>query len=593
MVRAQVIVFFGLGVLMAGSAPALAQSVSPPSTQVPPVSLPTRQEVNPTPPEAVVPKSQVHVHEQGAFAPGPCPLAKSDVTVSVRQIEFTGPGGAELSPEIVRLLHDITTGAAPQPVRVVCALRDEANFRLQQARYVAAVQIPPQKIDSGVLRLEVVTGRIVEVRVHGDAGPFEETIRARIELLKHLSPLNAAQAEKVLLQANDIPGLTIQMGLLPDTATGKPGDLIGDITVSYRRFALIGNVQNYNSHELGRETAYLRAEAYDLLGLNDRTYLAGSSTFDFKKQRTVQFGEQIGLDSHNDHLSIVSTFADSRPALPSLDLRTLSFIEDLTLDHTFVRTIAASVVATSGFEYAEQRTKVYFAGEGTPLNLDKISTLFVRLDGDQRFFRPDGSQRSDLSGSIELRKGIDVFGATHPGETEGSDYTPSRFYGSAMPFVMRFHLGADLALGRIVELSTQGQAQWADREVLNYDEFAIGNLTVGRGYDPGANTGDRALADSSEVRFNLPTGMRVRSQVFGFYDWIHLWNLDPYTTDRSQILRSVGGGVRITVINGAKLEVTYAHPLDPPLLTGTNVTRSPDRLMFSLTAQFVPFGFKL
>ncbi|WP_353229620.1 ShlB/FhaC/HecB family hemolysin secretion/activation protein [Novosphingobium sp.] len=592
--RSQAIAAVGLGAVLAGFAPVVAaQSVPAPPPSLPQGSLPTAQEVNPAAPDAAPPKSTVKVREQGAFRAGPCPLAQSDVKVAIRSITFTGPGGAALDPEILRVVQGITTGSDAQSISAVCTLRDEANFRLQHARYVAAVQIPPQTIDQGVLRLEVVTGRIVEVHVHGDAGPFEGKVRARIEQLKKLTPLNAAEAEKVLLQANDIPGLTMQMGLSPDTATGKPGDLIGDITVSYRRFALVGNVQNYNSTALGRETVYLRAEAYDLLNLDDRAYIAGSTTFDFRKQRTIQFGEAITLNSHNDHLAFVSTFAQSRPALTGLDLRTVSLIENLSYDHTFVRTTTASVIATGGFEYAEQRTKVYFAGDkkGQGIGLDRISTLYVRVDADKRLLGLDGSQKAEVSGGLELRKGIGILGATKPGVIVGTS-SPSRFNGSGTPFIVRGHLSGVVNLGPLFELASTVQGQWADRELLNYDQFAIGNLTVGRGYDPGANTADKAFAAASEARFNLPLGPRVRGQIYGFYDWIHLWNRDPSSTERNRILRSVGGGARLTVINGLKLDVTYAHPLDPPLLTGTNVQRSPNRLMVSLTAQLVPFGFK-
>lgn len=590
--RSQAFAVVSLMAVLAGFAPVVAaQSTPAPPPPLPQGSLPTAREVNPAAPDAAPPKSAVKVREQGAFRAGPCPLSQSDVKVAIRSVEFTGPGGAALNPEILRVVQGITTSSDAQSISAVCALRDEANFRLQHARYVAAVQIPPQTIDRGVLRLEVVTGHIVEVHVHGDAGPFEGKVRARIEQLKKLTPLNAAEAEKVLLQANDIPGLTMQMGLSPNTATGKPGDLIGDITVSYRRFALVGNVQNYNSKALGRETVYLRAEAYDLLNLDDRAYIAGSTTFDFRKQRTIQFGEAITLNSHNDHLAFVSTFAQSRPALTSLDLRTVSLIENLSYDHTFVRTTTASVIATAGFEYAEQRTKVHFGGNAIPLNLDRISTLYVRVDGERRLMGLDGSQRADIAGGLELRKGIGIFGATKPGVISGG-YSPSRFYGSATPFIIRGHISGVVDLGPMFELASTVQGQWADREVLNYDEFAIGNLTVGRGYDPGANTADKAFAAASEARFNLPLGQRVRGQIYGFYDWIHLWNRDPFSTEKSRILRSVGGGARLTVINGLKLDVTYAHPLDPPLLTGTNVQRSPNRLMVSLTAQLVPFGFK-
>ena len=564
----------------------------PPPPPLPPASLPTRQQVNPENPPAAPAPAQSHVQEEGAFAPGPCPLADDNVQVAITSVQFTDQNGAPLPAELVSLLQSITPAGGVQPIKQVCDLRDEANFRLRRARYVAAVLVPSQTMAGGVLHLEVVTGRIVEVHVHGDPGPFGKQVLERIDELKHLSPLNAADAERILLGANDIPGLSIQMGLSPDTATGKPGELIGDIHVSYRRFAVVGNVQNYNSTELGRETAYLRVEAYDLLGMGDRTFIAGSSTFDFKKQRTLQAGEQITLDSRGDHLAVVGTLAESRPALPGLDLRTVSTIADLTLDHPIRHTLTTNLTGTAGFEFAEQRTRVYLGGSNFPLNRDRISTLSLRLDADRRFLRFDGTQKADVSASFELRKGVGILGSTKTGVVDASGYTPSRFAGSATPFVLRGHLSGDIGFGPIFELASSVQGQWADREVLNYDEFAIGNLTVGRGYDPGANTADRAFASSSELRANVPLGQRLRGQVYGFYDWVHLWNLDPFSTERSRTLRSVGGGGRLTLVNGLKLDITYAHPLDPPLLTGTNIRRSPDRLMFSLTAQLVPFGLK-
>jgi hypothetical protein len=48
--------------------------------------------------------------------------------------------------------------------------------------------------------------------------------------------------------------------------------------------------------------------------------------------------------------------------------------------------------------------------------------------------------------------------------------------------------------------------------------------------------------------------------------------------------------LRITAFNSARLELTYAHPMDPPLLTGTNVRRPSDKVLASLTVQLVPFG---
>ncbi|HMP56715.1 MAG TPA: hypothetical protein PKD92_09115, partial [Novosphingobium sp.] len=78
---------------------------------------------------------------------------------------------------------------------------------------------------------------------------------------------------------------------------------------------------------------------------------------------------------------------------------------------------------------------------------------------------------------------------------------------------------------------------------------------------------------------------------FGFYDDIHLWNLDTGSTERKRHIKSLGGGLRVTLTQGVRAELTYTHPLDPPLLTGTQIRPPADRFLFSLTFQLAPFGF--
>ena len=141
-----------------------------------------------------------------------------------------------------------------------------------------------------------------------------------------------------------------------------------------------------------------------------------------------------------------------------------------------------------------------------------------------------------------------------------------------------------------IEIGPSALVKWTNQALLNYDEFSIGNLTVGRGYDPGANTGDKAIAGTIEPRVNLPTGTRVATQLFGFYDVVRLYNLDTGSTEARRKLESYGGGVRVTLSGIARLDVTYAHPIDKPLLTGATARVPKDRVLVSLTAQLVPFG---
>lgn len=551
--------------------------------------VPSREEVNPPAPTRGARSNTVSVDARDAFAKGPCPLDNSALRTTIPAVEFARPGGGPIAAELVPILAQVQAPAGEQPVRVVCDIRDAANAALRRARYVATVQIPPQRLEGGPLKLEVITAHIVETRVRGDAGPYEALVEQRIATLQSLDPLNEADAERLLLLADDVPGLDVRLALQP--AGKAPGEVIGELTVDYRRFGLIANVQNYNSRQLGRETAYARAELFGLTGLGDLTYLAGSTTFQTREQKIVQAGHEMILDQSGTGLALRATFADSRPDLPTLDLRTKSWILNAELTRPLLRTLYDNLYGGIGFERVDQRTRLGGAATGSvPLNLDRISTAYARLSGSSRRLRIDGSEASEFGGFLELRKGLDIFNATKTGAITASGYAPSRFEGNAKAFVVRGQFDAAVGVGPIFELAGQVRGQWANDPLLNYDEFSIGNLTVGRGYDPGANTGDRAYSTSAELRANVPTGRRIATQVYGFYDGIRLWNLDSGTTEKDRRLESVGGGVRFTLPGAARLDLTYAHPLDPPLLTGANAKVPKDRLLISLTAQLVPFG---
>ena len=165
----------------------------------------------------------------------------------------------------------------------------------------------------------------------------------------------------------------------------------------------------------------------------------------------------------------------------------------------------------------------------------------------------------------------------------------SRIDGDARALVVRGVGDAVVGLTRVFSLAGQAQAQWSDSPLLNYEQLSIGNLTIGRGYDPGSNSGDRVIGGHGELRADLPflsglahagTGL----QLFGFYDHVHLYNLGDNVLERSRTLRSYGGGARVALPRRLVLEVSYAHPRDRVL--PLDERRPPDRVLVSLTTQF-------
>ncbi|WP_457312771.1 ShlB/FhaC/HecB family hemolysin secretion/activation protein [Sphingomonas sp. UYAg733] len=560
---------------MLPGAAAAQQQPAPPQPQV---TLPSRQEVNPPLPEARQP-SAVSVDASKAVELAPCPFDGSPLKLTINALNFTRPDGSALQPEIAAALTPITLANGEQPLSEVCQIRDRANAALRSAGWVASVKIPPQEITGGTLDLQVVTARIVEVRVRGSAGPYENILRRRIAQIQALDPLNEREAERLLLLAGDIPGLEVQLSLRP--AGTEQGDVIGELTVAARRYAILGNVQNQNSRLTGRETGYLRAEVYGLTGLSDVTYLGLSSTVDFQEQIVAQVGHVMGIGDSGTTLGARFTYAWSRPDLGALDFRTNTLIAGFDLARPLVRSLRTNVRASGGVDYVNQRSVIRSGNASLPLTLDKLRVAFVGVDADHRTLRLDGKTAFSIGASVQVRKGFDILDASKQGFRGG--ILTSRVNGNPSAFVMRASADTTIALGPIFSIAGQAQGQWSNDPLLNYEQYSVGNLTIGRGYDPGVSTGDRAIAGRGEGRIDLPLSTRIGTQLFGFYDHVHLRNLDSSAIERSRTFRSYGGGLRLSLPGFAVLDIAYARPLDK--VSELDRRRPPNRVLVSLTAQ--------
>ena len=574
------------GVLVAAwlaLAPGLARAQSTGDPQ------PTREQVElPRPEQGATPQGTVRVDSAGALDAAPCPLRAYTAQVTIKRLRFTGLNGDELAPEIRRLLAGVDApGVGARPIAVVCDIRDEANSRLRRAGYVASVQIPPQAVETGELRLEVITARIVEVRVRGDAPPYRGTLTERAEQLKRLTPLNERDAERILLIAGDIPGLDVQLALRP--AGTVPGEVIGELNVQYRPYSLLFNVNNMGSRQLGRETAYARAEFYGLTGAADVTYVGGSTTFDFREQRVAQIGHAMAIGNGGTGLEASFLHAWSRPDVGALDLRSEALIGSVALSVPFARTRRLATGVSLGAELIEQRTRVHSGGgDSTPLNRDKLRIAFLRAEAAFRGFNARGFEAYSIGGAIELRQGLNILDATQAGKIEDG-YLPSRPNGRADAFVVQGELDAAVPIGPRFSLAGRFRGQWTNDPLLNFEEFSIGNLTIGRGYDPGANSADRAIGLRGEARARVYQTDRARLDAFAFYDSVSIWNLDPNDLENDRTLDSYGAGLRGLLTGIGLVEAIYARPRDRALLL-PDARRAPDRFLLSLTVQFPAGG---
>ncbi|HVW74103.1 MAG TPA: ShlB/FhaC/HecB family hemolysin secretion/activation protein, partial [Rhizomicrobium sp.] len=116
-----------------------------------------------------------------------------------------------------------------------------------------------------------------------------------------------------------------------------------------------------------------------------------------------------------------------------------------------------------------------------------------------------------------------------------------------------------------------GQGQFAFVPLINGELISFGGIGIGRGYDPGAITGDRGIGGSAELRYDMPVAYKyvLNAEPYVYFDAGQTWYIqrgaavDPSLTDQS--IDSIGGGVRLTLPYNSSLGLEVSHTLQAVL----------------------------
>ncbi len=553
---------------------------SPPSPATPTVMAPSRDEIGGITRAPAVQQSRLMV--SGGIERAACPLAEpqyQSITTTISDVTFSGLKGA--SPAEMEAAWKPFAGS-PQPIAVLCEIRDAAATLLRAKGYLAAVQVPAQRIEGGHARMEVLYARITAIRARGQTRGAERKLRAYLDRLTKDEIFDSTRAERYLLLARDLPGYNVQLTLRPAGTT--PGDMIGEVTVLRQPFVADLSVQNLASAGTGRWGGQLRAQVFGLTGEGDATTLSYYSTADFREQRILQASHEFRPGHEGLILGGSFTYAwtkpDIGPTTTPLEARTL--IASLYGRYPLIRTQARNLWVGAGFDLLNQDTRLI-----VPLSRDRLRLLWARLDFDSVDLA-NAEPAWRLSGALELRQGLAGLGATPSclGAACLGRVPTSRFDATPAATVVRSEITYERALGRFA-FSINPRAQYAFNKVLGYEAFAPGNYTIGRGYDPGVILGDSGIGVATELRGpRLPIGRGGGPlvQPFAFADAAWAWDRGA---GKAQRLSSVGGGLRVELGSRFRLDTTLAVPLDRAGLTG----RKPaPRLLVTLTTRLLPWG---
>ena len=429
------------------------------------------------------------------------------------------------------------------------AIAAAVSDRYRAAGYhLSRAIVPPQDIENGRVRIQVIEGSIKEVGLKGE-GAEQFGIRPMLDPVLAEQPSRFATLERQLLLINGRAGVRIT-----DSAIEEIGGTTG-------RFRLILQVQawhvygfagvdNLGASTVGPWQSYATAAFNSYLTPGDTLAVNLSTTpGDVRELSFVRLSYDTPIGTDGARVGASALYSEVRPG----DFRRL--YNDDTVTERFevhgsiapIQTQHASLVLTVAAGFLNATESSMF---GT-LYEDHVRTLTLTSD-----YHWDDRLAGDNYFTMSYRQGLDIFGAGSPDGLSSRDGASPSF-SVLNAWFTRYQ---NLAAGWSIKLA--GAAQFASGPLFSSQQFYLGGFAFGRGYGSAEISGDNGIAGTFELRYDHAVNWAYLAsyQLYSFVDAGLAWN-DGYRPWEGGALTSAGAGVRFTFVNDLRADLSVAFPL--------------------------------
>lgn len=432
--------------------------------------------------------------------------------------------------------------------------------------------VPPQQIDRGIIRIDVIEGFVDKVNVQGDvAGPRKLLNRYRKKLLKS-KPLLAKDLERYLLLVDDLPGVTVKSVLTPSET--QPGATDLTLILENKKYNVGMGVDNRGSKFNGPIQFSGNANTNSILGLYERVGFQGAITKNTDELRFFSGFYEMPVSSEGTKIYFSGALSKSEPgdSLKVLEVKGDSTTFTLRATHPFIRSRSENLNAYLGFTRRDSTTE--FLGDIDSKDKLRIANFGLSYDF------VDSYRGVNLL-SFNWSQGLDLFGASESGSSklsrpEGrSAFT--KFSGEALR--LQQLAPSWMLLGAV-------SWQYSFEKLLASEEFGVGGSQFGRGFDSSEITGDHGIALKLELQktFQINKAFINDIQAYTFFDYGTVWNrLETSTGSSKQDLSSIGLGFRFNVTDHLSGYLEWDKPLNREVAAEENKDA---RIFFNLSAHF-------
>jgi len=455
------------------------------------------------------------------------------------------------------------------------AIANRMTLKYRNDGYVLTqVVVPPQTIDGGVARLQVVEGFIDNVIIQGDDLSAHESdlIQSYARRISTSGAMNVADMERQLLLINDLPGVDARSIISPSANTAGAADIL--VIVERDTFEALVGINNHGSRFLGRGQANGIAQFNSVFGFNDQITAQAVVAPDAGIELAFgSLGYKMPIGTQGTTLALIGSITDTDPGftLDQFEVEGISKSVTLRAEHPFIRTRNTNLFGRLQFDMRNVDSK-------NNIELTRKDRIRAIRAGLQAEFLDRLLGVAVNSFDFQLSQGVDLFGASGEG-----DENLTRAAGDPTFFKANVQVQRLQRITNRVNILFSGRGQLANKPLLSSEEFGGGGFGSVRGYDPSEVVGDDGIAGSIEVQWTPPTvGNNV--ELFTFLDSARVWDQDATTSaGKRDSVTSTGIGVRVDLPMQIDAEFVAAQPLHRDVQTTGD--REP-RFFFSLNKEF-------
>lgn len=428
----------------------------------------------------------------------------------------------------------------------------------QKGYITSRAYLPPQKIEEGVLEINVLKGLMGNLEIKGNRYFKTALLRKKITLVKG-EPFNYNQLRKDLSKINEHPDRTGRAVLMPGKETGET-DMI--LEIADRLPIHVGfDWDDFGSRYISKDRYTLRLTDNNLFGFDDNLtfqyQLAQQGRYFLKSIRylyPVTSGINAGFFAAFSRVKLGKDFED-------LDVRGKSQLYGLFVNKSLIDTERLNLTLNLGFDYKDITN--YQTQRVTSSDRLRVARAGLDMDISDSFGRTVFTEEFDF-GIPDIMGGLKKHSNKASRNGAGGKFTKNT-----------------INLLRLQKLPFSSTLLWKNQIQMSpyiltaVEQFQIGGISNVRGYPPAEVVGDNGYSTTFEWTFPpyfLSKEIKVpfsRAKFYDairfamFYDWANTRLRRPTATEeKNKTLRGAGFGFRFNLPEDFSIRLDIAWPLD-------------------------------